>query len=190
MGKMKLFLVYGACVTGKQIVNVEDFTKKQDLVLTGAFGSYVECPFGYVMDGTCTSGNDKDCRYNGTKFSHIIWCGENMNIALDFASYCYWKTGDFTEFVQCNGNELAMGLCSSSSRGDCSREAMAIKCCSLKTYRVSESTCNWLFPQSYGAESFCPSGKYAAGTCGVGRWNTDYCGQYGKSGMKCCEAIE
>ena len=79
------------------------------------------------MDGSCTSGNDKDCRYNGTKYSHLIWCGENNAIALDFASYCYWKTGDFTQLVQCSSNELAMGLCSSSSRGDCSREAMAIR---------------------------------------------------------------
>ena len=23
-------------------------------------------------------GLAKDCRYNGTKYSHIIWCGENQ----------------------------------------------------------------------------------------------------------------
>ena len=115
------------------------------------------------MDGSCSSGNDRDCRWNGTKYSHIIWCGEDQPLALDFASYCYWKTGDFTELVQCSSNELAMGLCSSSSRNSCSNQAMAVKCCSLKTYQVFESSCNWLLPQSYGAESHCPSGKYASG---------------------------
>ena len=48
----------------------------------------------------------KDCRYNGTKYSHIVWCGENQEIAQDFASYCYWKTGDFQEIINCGSNEL------------------------------------------------------------------------------------
>merc|ERR1711911_448625 len=89
----------------------------------------------------------------------------------------YWKTGDFQDIINCGANELAMGLCSSSSRGDCARDAMAIKCCALTTFKTPESDCQWLFPQTYGAENFCPTDKYA-GTCGVGRWNTDYCSSY------------
>ena len=75
-------------------------------------------------------------------------------LAQDFASYCYWKTGDFQDIINCGTNELGqlvflangssdfddqnsslednlteifalgMGLCSSSSRGDCAKDAM------------------------------------------------------------------
>merc|ERR1712235_219601 len=89
--KMKLnFSLFVSALASPRTINVEDYITRADQVLTGGFGTYLECPYGRVMRGTCTSGNDKDCRYNGTKYSHIVWCGENQELAQDFASYCYW----------------------------------------------------------------------------------------------------
>merc|ERR1712071_179769 len=39
------------------------------------YGSYIECPFGYVMNGMCAGGKNKDCRdHSGGETSHFIDC--------------------------------------------------------------------------------------------------------------------
>ena len=59
--KMKLnFSLFVSALASPRVVNVEDHITRADQVLTGGFGTYLECPFGRVMRGTCTSGNDKE----------------------------------------------------------------------------------------------------------------------------------
>ena len=63
------------------------------LTLTGDYGEFLECPYGYVMSGYCSSGNKKDCDYNNNSYSHLIECKEESRITLDFADRCYWAYG-------------------------------------------------------------------------------------------------
>ena len=59
--KMKLnFSLFVSALASPRVVNVEDHITRADQVLTGGFGTYLECPYGRVMRGTCTSGNDKE----------------------------------------------------------------------------------------------------------------------------------
>ena len=58
---MKLnFSLFVSALASPRVVNVEDHITRADQVLTGGFGTYLECPYGRVMRGTCTSGNDKE----------------------------------------------------------------------------------------------------------------------------------
>ena len=58
---MKLnFLLFASALASPRVVNVEDHITRADQVLTGGFGTYLECPYGRVMRGTCSSGNDKE----------------------------------------------------------------------------------------------------------------------------------
>ena len=162
---MKLnFSLFVSALASPRVVNVEDHITRADQVLTGGFGTYLECPYGRVMRGTCTSGNDKESlkfkpwtqpRANWYSFrislgeiSSVVtlklWKGLQIQwnkilsyrlvwrkprtvfdflidpfirqlrafrkywkeLAQDFASYCYWKTGDFQEIINCGANEL------------------------------------------------------------------------------------
>ena len=58
---MKLnFTFLASALASPRVVNVEDHITRADQVLTGGFGTYLECPYGRVMRGTCSSGNDKE----------------------------------------------------------------------------------------------------------------------------------
>ena len=42
---------------------------------TGDFGQTIACPYGYVIQGMCASGENKDCTENGGgQVSHYIDC--------------------------------------------------------------------------------------------------------------------
>ncbi|CBY35502.1 unnamed protein product [Oikopleura dioica] len=157
------------------------------LTLTGDYGEFLECPYGYVMSGYCSSGNKKDCDYNNSSYSHLIECREDSRITLDFADRCYWAYGDFEDLNKCLGpDELAVGACSSGSNSDCNKNASAIHCCALKTLTVNQSSCAWDYPSNYGEFRKCPQNKWARGVCTVGRWASESCGGYGKGALYCC----
>ena len=82
---MKLnFSLFVSALASPRVVNVEDHITRADQVLTGGFGTYLECPYGRVMRGTCTSGNDKES-LNSTEGELIFdqsffYAGENQLI--------------------------------------------------------------------------------------------------------------
>jgi len=158
------------------------------IVLTGDYGQFLTCPYGYIMDGYCSSGNKKDCDYNSKSYSHLIRCTENTRFTLDFAPQCYWVYGDFEQSAQCATDEIATGACSSGSNDDCNKYASAVQCCHFLTNHVNNG-CSWQYPSGYGTFSYCPMDEYAAGVCTVGRWGSEVCGSSGKSGLKCCPIV-
>merc|ERR1712228_1119459 len=83
------------------------------IILTGDYGQFLTCPYGYIMDGFCGSGNKKDCDHDGKSYSHMIRCSENTRFTLDFAPQCYWVFADFEKPAQCGTDEISTGACSS-----------------------------------------------------------------------------
>ena len=102
------------------------------IVISGDYGQFLECPYGYIMDGFCGSGNKKDCEYNSKDYSHLIRCVENTRLTLDFSERCYWAFGDFEQAANCATDEIAVGACSSGSQSDCNKYASAVSCCHFK----------------------------------------------------------
>ena len=61
---------------------------QQEMTMKGDYGQFLECPYGYVMNGFCSSGNKKDCDRDGKSYSHMIQCVENTRLSLDITSRC------------------------------------------------------------------------------------------------------
>merc|ERR1719220_116578 len=86
------YAMAGACTSGRindcsiktyshtmvccEFTDVKIQTDQANFQVSAAnWGSDIECPSGYLVDGFCSSGRTKDCKANdGTKVSHYINC--------------------------------------------------------------------------------------------------------------------
>merc|ERR1712173_310372 len=78
---------------------------KESCTWIGAtYGQGVTCPQGFVISGTCGSGQTADC--DGGAYHNEIYCCE-----LSAWSNCGWVGGLDGDLVACPANQVAAGTC-------------------------------------------------------------------------------
>merc|ERR1712173_34122 len=129
----------------------------------GTYGQPITCPEGYMVTGTCGSGQTADCNDYHTE----MYCCD-----MSQSSNCNWVAGMDGDLVGCSNGQSVRGICGSGLRTDCKttseKTVFSTLCCDTSDYSLDTSKLTYMLYSSYGVRIQCNDGDVAIAGCGSG----------------------
>merc|ERR1712173_540557 len=131
----------------------------------GTYGQPITCPEGYMVTGTCGSGQTADCNDYHTE----MYCCD-----MSQSSNCGWSAGQDGDLVGCSNGQSIRGICGSGARADCKVTAektyFGTLCCDTSDYALNTQTLTYMQYSGYGERITCYDGDVAVAGCGSGAY--------------------
>ena len=167
------------------VLTIQEVHSQRCIWLTGRFGQYLKCPYGYVGRGACGSGRHADCKQHGKHWTELRCCQIGNPQVLRYN--CNTQRRRYGWHNSCVNNKAVFSLCGSGRHADCGTNAWTkIRCCSHTGLNINNSKCGWIYGH-YGTYLRCSKGYVLTGVCGSGQ-NAD-CPHQKFHGVRCCRLI-
>merc|ERR1712179_679272 len=133
------------------------------------YGSLIQCPTGWIMEGIFGSGYRSDCP--NSAYYMIKCCDADETYPV---SGCSFVTSKYGVTASCPNNQAAYGGCGSGRSADCKNTNQGsnyneLYCCNKDNIQLAETNCYSVYGD-FGEQIDCASGYAVTEMCGSGMY--------------------